>query len=269
MKQILMSKEEYDQLMLDMDNLKKEKEQLNEHNAELNKEIVSLNEKIEKLEQYIKSGHASNDMYLNQITTRYKSLDINLFIKELKISADSYFKKRERTIGGVTDLITSVMMFFDSLKETCIFNYCMKTETEETEYGFCITEQLLYGTLLEAKLSEISKLNWEIYQQKEKINMISAERDNARSKHDKLSSDYKRKERDMIDLKQEYSKYRSRLAETIKENDKLSETNKILSQRVQSLTEEICFCKNNYIKPPLWLMAIIKNIKTRQGNERE
>ena len=49
MKQILMSKEEYDQLMLDMDNLKKEKEQLNEHNAELNKEIVSLKEKIEEL----------------------------------------------------------------------------------------------------------------------------------------------------------------------------------------------------------------------------
>lgn len=267
MKQILMSKEEYDQLILDMDNLKKEKKQLNEQNAELNKEIVSLNEKIEELEQYIKSGHSSNDMYLNQITTRYKSLDIDLVIDKLKREAETYLKKAENAIGGGVIITTPVMRFFDSLKETCIFDYCMKTETEETEYGFCITEQLLYGTLLEAKFSEIRKLNSEIYQQKEKINMLSAERDNARSKHDKLSSDYKRKERDMIDLKQQYSEYRSRLAETIKENDKLSETNKILSQRVQSLTEEICFCKNNYIKPPLWLMAIIKNIKTSKKNE--
>lgn len=267
MKQILMSKEEYDQLMLDMDNLKKEKEQLNEHNAELNKEIVSLNEKIEELEQYIKSGHASNDMYLNQITTRYKSLDIDLVIDKLKREAETYLKKAENTIGGGVIITTPVMRFFDSLKETCIFDYCMKTETEETEYGFCITEQLLYGTLLEARLSEISKLNWEIYQLKEKIDKISAERDNALRKYDKMSSEYRRKESDMIHLRQSYQTFRQEFAETIKEKEKYFELNKSLSQQVQSLAKDIKNYERNYIKMPKWLFPFWKLLKRDKENE--
>lgn len=215
MKQILMSKEEYDQLVLDMDNLKKEKEQLNEHNAELNKEIVSLKEKIEELEQYIKSGHASNDMYLNQITTRYKSLDIDLVIDKLKREAETYLKKAENTIGG----------------------------------------------------SEVSKLNWEIYKQKEKIDKISAERDNALRKYDKMSSEYRRKETDIIYLRQSYQTFRQEFAETIKEKEKYFELNKSLSQQVQSLAQDIKNYERNYIKMPKWLFPFWKLLKRDKKNE--
>lgn len=268
MKQILMSKEEYDQLMLDMDNLKKEKEQLNEENAELNKEIVSLNEKIEELEQYIKSGHASNDMYLNQITTRYKSLDIDLVIDRLKREADTYLKKAENTIGGGVVITTPVMRFFDSLKETCIFDYCMKTEAEETEYGFCITEQLLYGTLLEAKLSEISKLNWEIVQLKEEINKLQAEivkKDNECkyqvSRRNDLRKEYNIKCMELTRAVQLRDSYQKSLNEHIEENKKLN--NDLLRFSLKLNYYQNCFC----IKLPKWTMRIMKHLKRDKGNE--
>lgn len=267
MKQILMSKEEYDQLMLDMDNLKKEKEQLREENAELNKEIVSLNEKIEELEQYIKSGHASNDMYLNQITTRYKSLDIDLVIDKLKREAETYLKKAENTIGGGVIITTPVMMFFDSLKETCIFDYCMKTETEETEYGFCITEQLLYGTLLEAKLSEVSKLNWEIVQLKEEINKLQAEivkKDNECkyqvSRRNDLRKEYNIKCMELRRATELRDSYAVKLDERIKENRQLNNDLLSLSLKLNYYQNSLC------IKLPKWAMRILKHLKLDNKN---
>lgn len=267
MKQILMSKEEYDQLMLDMENLKKEKEQLEEQNAELNKEIVSLKEKIEELEQYIKSGHASNDMYLNQITTIYKSLDIDLVIDKLKREAETYLKKAENTIGGGVVITTPVMRFFDSLKETCIFDYCMKTETEETEYGFCITEQLLYGTLLEAKLSEVSKLNWEIVQLKEEINKLQAEivkKDNECkyqvSRRNDLRKEYNIKCMELRRATELRDSYAVKLNERIKENRQLNNDLRSLSLKLNYYQNSLC------IKLPKWVMRILKHLKLDNKN---
>lgn len=251
MKQILMSKEEYDQLILDMENLKKENEQLKEQNAKLNKEKDGFKQAIVK-------GEAANNMYLNQITTRYASLDIKLFVDKLKREANISFSKFERNTGNFV-IMTPVMSFFDSIDETFIKG-CLKTEAEETEYGFCIAEQLLYGTLLQAKFSEVSKLEWKVFQLKEEINKISGERD-------RCISNLRQKDIYMTDLIQDYNNCRENLLDAIKQKEKYQKEIKSLSQQVQSLTKEINNYESNYIKLPKWAMKIMKHLKRDKKNE--
>lgn len=264
MKQILMSKEEYDQLMLDMDNLKKEKEQLNEQNAELNK-------KVDRLKKMIERGKGNEFMYLNQITTIYSHIDMELFIDKLKYDAKTYFWKYENITDKLV-LTEPIMQFFDSIEET-FFKSCLKTDTEETTYEFCVTEQLLYGTLLQDKLSEVSRLRFKIYELHDSIDKLQTQivkKDNECkyqiSRYEGLREEYNLKCTKCIDLQRTIElrdSYAIRLDECIKENRQLNNNLRSLSQKLNYYQN--CLC----IKLPKWAMRIMKHLKRDKGNERE
>lgn len=247
MKQILMSKEEYDQLLLDMENLKKEKEQLNEHNAELNKEV-------DRLEKMIEKGKGNEFMYLNQITTRYASFDIKLFVDKLNREVINSFGQYEMKTGRFC-IKSPAIDIIKSIDETFIKG-CLKTETEETEYDFCVTEQLLYGTLLQKKISDVSKLDWEIFQLKQKINEISDERD-------KFKNEFYNKEREIIGLRYDLTRDRKELKIVNEQCEKYRKEAENLSRQVKSLSDKIYFYKKYYIRIPVWMKATIETLKEK------
>lgn len=259
MKQILMSKEEYDQLMLDMENLKKGKEQLIEENCNLTKEVDRLKKMIEK-------GKGYEFMYLNQITTRYSYIDMELFIDKLKYDAKTYLWKYEKITDKLT-LTEPIMQFFDSIEET-FFKSCLKTETEETTYDFCVIEQLLYGTLLQDKLFEVSRLRYKIYELKDSIDKLRAE-------IVKKDEEYKYELSRQNDLRKEYNikcmelrrttelcdSYKKSLNEQIEENKELN--NDLIRFSLKLNYYQNCFC----IKLPKWAMRILKHLKQDNKNE--
>lgn len=84
MKQILMSKEEYDQLLQDIENLKREKENLAEKNFDKDKEIENLKIVLEK----VKNNHVN---YLNIVTIKILFLILVISEKCWKIKHPDIF----------------------------------------------------------------------------------------------------------------------------------------------------------------------------------
>lgn len=264
MKQILMSKEEYDQLILDMDNLKKEKEQLSDKLRILTKENSTLKEITENVR------YEGN--FLNQITTLTANFNDKKVKDCIQERFDFFIEHRvchnfHREIIFLKD---NISYFIQETDFSCL-NKCLDEFKEETEYAFCVSEQLLYGSLLQIKIEEISKLNSEVVQLKEEIYKLQAE-------IDKKDNECKYQVRRYEDLRKEYNlkctnckdlqrttelrdSYAIKLDERIKENRQLNNDLRSLSLKLNYYQNSLC------IKLPKWAMRILKHLKRDKKNE--
>lgn len=260
MKQILMSKEEYDQLTLDMDNLKKEKEQLSDKLRILTKENSTLKEITENVR------YEGN--FLNQITTLTATFNDKKVKDCIQERFDFFIEHRvchnfHREIIFLKD---NISYFIQETDFSCL-NKCLDEFKEETEYAFCVSEQLLYGSLLQIKIEEVSKLNSEVVQLKEEIYKLQSEivkKDNECkyqvSRRNDLRKEYNIKCMELRRATELRDSYAVKLDERIKENRQLNNDLLSLSLKLNYYQNSLC------IKLPKWVMRILKHLKLDNKN---
>ena len=252
MKQILMSKEEYDQLMQDIENLKREKENLVEKNFDKDKEIENLKMVLEK----VKHNHSN---YLNQITTKTPVLDVAKFNKKTQEIAQSYFSKtfsdNEKIIYFEKDEYQKIMNFLKSINLSYINEFI--TYEENVSYKWGLNTELLNGTLLNSKIEESNNLRFKIYeleQERDSLLKQIKERDYSfRRKNDKITE----LNLQILELGQKANKY-----------DALCKTHNALSDEMESYTKEMMLLKQKIeqyenerhccIKLPEWAMRLLR-----------
>ena len=147
-----MSKEEYDQLMQDIENLKKEKGNLVQKNSDKNKEIEKLKDIIEN----VKHSHVN---YLNIITIKNAVFDIRNFGEMLENQASGYFSNLNRSFDDYDRkyLYDNVISFLKGLDYNHFNDLITYEETTSYEWG--LNTELLNGTLLDSKIKEANKLS--------------------------------------------------------------------------------------------------------------
>lgn len=249
MKQILMSKEEYDQLIQDFENLKKENGSLVENNTDKDKEIENLKEIIEK----VKHNHSN---YLNQITTKTPIIDVKKCIEELKEQAYGYYKGiRFNDEFQRKDEYEQVVCFLNGVDLRFINDSLTYEETVSYEWGF--NTELLNGTLLNSKIEEANNLRFKIYeleQERDSLLKQIKERDYSfRRKNDKITE----LNLQILELGQKANKY-----------DALCKTHNALSDEMESYTKEMMLLKQKIeqyenerhccFKLPEWAMRLLR-----------
>lgn len=252
MKQILMSKEEYDQLIQVLKTWEKEKESLEEKNTDKDKEIEKLKEIIEK----VKHNHSN---YLNQITTKTPVLDVAEFNKKTQEIAQSYFSKtfsdNEKIIYFEKDEYQKIMYFLKSINLSYINEFITYEENVSYEWG--LNTELLNGTLLNSKIEESNNLRFkicELEQERDSLLKQIKERDYSfMRKNDEL----REKNLQILELRQKANKY-----------DGLYQSHSELSKEIEGYTKEMFFLKQKIeqyenerhycIKLPEWAMRLLR-----------
>ena len=250
MKQILMNKEEYDQLMQDIENLKREKENLAEKNFDKDKEIENLKMVLEK----VKNNHVN---YLNIVTIKNAVLDIGNIGEILGNQAYGYFfSNLNRTLDEYDRkyLYDNVLSFLKGLDYNH-FNDLITYE-ENVSYEWGLNTELLNGTLLDSKIKEANNLRFKIYELEQErdslLKQIKEREYSFRRKNDEL----KEKNLQILELRQKANKY-----------DALCKTHNALSDEMESCTKEMMLLKQKIeqyenerhcsIKLPEWVMKLL------------
>ena len=249
MKQILMSKEEYDQLLQDFENLKKENGSLVENNTDKDKEIEKLKEIIEK----VKHNHSN---YLNQITTKTPVIDVKKCIEELKEQAYGYYKGiRFNDEFQRKDEYEQVVCFLNGVDLRFINDSLTYEETVSYDWG--LNTELLNGTILDSKIKEANELSDKVYKLEQErdslLKQIKEREYSLRRKNDELTE----KNLQILELRQKANKY-----------DGLYQSHSELSKKMESYTKEMMLLKqkieqyenerNCCIKLPEWAMRLLR-----------
>lgn len=250
MKQILMSKEEYDQLMQDIENLKREKESLVQKNSDKDKEIEKLKDIIEK----VKHSHVN---YLNIVTIKNAVLDIRKFGEMLENQASGYFSNLNKSFDQYERkyLYDNVLRFLKGLD----YNYFNELLTYEqtVSYDWGLNTELLNGTLLDSKIKEANELTakaCKLEQERDSLLKQIKERDYSfMRKNDEL----REKNLQILELRQKANKY-----------DGLYQSHSELSKEMEGYTKEMFFLKQKIeqyenerhycIKLPEWAMRLLR-----------
>lgn len=250
MKQILMSKEEYDQLMQDIENLKREKENLVEKNFDKDKEIENLKMVLEK----VKNNHVN---YLNIVTIKNAVLDIRNFGEMLEDQASGYFSNLNRSLDEYDRryLYDNVLSFLKGLDYNHFNDLITYEETVSYDWG--LNTELLNGTLLDSKIKEASNLRFKIFELERERDELKQQKEEANYSFMRKNDECKKKDLKIFELKAKVSKY-----------DDLCKTHNALSDEMESYTKEMMLLKQKieqyenehhcYIKLPEWMMKLLR-----------
>ena len=251
MKQILMSKEEYDQLIQDFENLKKENGSLVEKNTDKDKEIEKLKEIIEK----VKNDHVN---YLNIVTIKNPVLDIGNIGEVLENQAYGYFFNNLSRFSDDYNrkyLYDNVLSFLKGLDYNH-FNDLITYE-ENVSYEWGINTELLNGTLLDSKIEEANNLRFKIYELERERDELKQQKKEADYSFMRKNDECREKNLQIFELKAKVTKY-----------DDLCKTHNALSDEMESCTKEMMLLKQKIeqyenkrhcsIKLPEWAMRLLR-----------
>lgn len=250
MKQILMSKEEYDQLIQAFEDLKKEKESLVEKNDDKDREIDKLKETIE----LIKNNHVN---YLNIVTIKNPVFDFRNIEEMLENQASGYFSNLNGSLDEYDRkyLYDNVLRFLKGLDYNHFNDLITYEETVSYDWG--LNTELLNGTLLDSKIKEANELSakaCKLEQERDSLLKQIKERDYSfRRKNDKITE----LNLQILELRQKANKY-----------DALCKTHNALSDEMESYTKEMMLLKQKIeqyenerhccIKLPEWAMRLLR-----------
>ena len=243
MKQIIMNKDEYDKLILEVEG----KNELNERIKTLEKENIELKAMVEAEKPLVGN-------YLNQITTRTYYVDEanynNTFKKRLKynLSEGSYYSRVLKEVEPfIVKCIDKVDMSF--AKD------CFKEPEEDTSYSYCISGDLLNGTLLESKMREVDELRFQL---DDKEKEISA-RNSCIDTYKKMYDDKNEKIRELHRLLSEYEETKRSVDVIKSQKDSLRAAIKIKEEQIDKLTKEnLRYEGMVMVKMEKWLSRIFK-----------
>lgn len=245
-----MSKEEYDQLMQDIENLKREKENLAEKNFDKDKEIENLKIVLEK----VKNNHVN---YLNIVTIKNAVLDIRNFREMLENQASGYFFSNLNRFSDEYDrkyLYDNVLSFLKGLDYNCFNDLITYEETVSYDWG--LNTELLNGTLLDSKIKEVSNLSFKIFELERERDELKKQKEEANYSFMRKNNECKEKNLQILELRQKANKY-----------DALCKTHNALSDEMESCTKEMMLLKQKIeqyenerhcsIKLPEWVMKLL------------
>lgn len=243
MKQIIMNKDEYDKLIQEVEG----KNELNERIKTLEKENIELKAMVEAEKPLVGN-------YLNQITTRTYYVDEanynDTFKKRLKynLSEESYYSRVLKEVEPfIVKCIDKVDMSF--AKD------CFKEPEEDTSYSYCISGDLLNGTLLESKMREVDELRFQLDDKEKEIRVKKSCIETY-----KIQNDEKNKE--IRELRWQLSEYEEtkKSVDVIKsQNDSLLAELKIKREQIDILKKENLQYKSMItVKAEKWLSRIFK-----------